>query len=258
LSASRPVGREFFDDLFRAYEKSPGVRALMRTALDERLPPEVEPYSFITLHTLETLAKQLRLTADSLLVDLACGRGGPGMWITRATGARLIGVDLSAVAVRQARSRTAAFGLQGRAEFRIGELWATGVADAQADALMCLDSVHFAADRGLVAREVCRILRPGGTFVSLGWEPRDAGDNRMPEPLAGLDLGREFRAAGFAEVTVVELPDLQERAEGLFRRVTRIDPGDDSALVQLRAEAAVVLPLMPLLRRVHITAIRPR
>ncbi|RZU51347.1 methyltransferase family protein [Krasilnikovia cinnamomea] len=258
MSASRPIDAAFFDDLFGAYERSPAIRALMRSALDERLPVEVEPYSFVTMNALEAIAQQLRLSTDALLVDLACGRGGPGMWITRATGARLIGVDFSAVAVTQARARIAAFRLQDRAEFRIGELHATGLTDAQADALLCVDSVQFAGDPRLVAQEAARVLRPGGSLVFTGWEPRETGDHRLPECFVNLDFGGLLRTAGFDEVAVTHRPDLQRRQQAVFRRALATDPGRDRAMTQLRAEAVRMLPLMPLLRRVHITAVRAR
>lgn len=34
-------------------------------------------------------ARALRLGADQLLVDLACGAGGPGLWVASESGARL-------------------------------------------------------------------------------------------------------------------------------------------------------------------------
>lgn len=40
-----------------------------------------------------------------MLLDLACGRGGYGLTIAARTGARLIGVDFSAEAIRQAAYR---------------------------------------------------------------------------------------------------------------------------------------------------------
>jgi hypothetical protein len=55
------------------------------------------------------------------LVDLACGRGGPGLWLARAAGAALTGVDFSAVAVAQAAGRAALFGMAANTEFVVGD-----------------------------------------------------------------------------------------------------------------------------------------
>ena len=51
------------------------------------------------------IAAELRLKPGDVLLDLACGRPWYGLEIAGRTGARLIGVDFSAEAVRQARPR---------------------------------------------------------------------------------------------------------------------------------------------------------
>jgi ubiquinone/menaquinone biosynthesis C-methylase UbiE len=250
------VPARFYDDLFRAYERSPLLRPLMRAALDESLPVEIEPYSFVTMNALREIRDGLRLAAGELLVDLACGRGGPGMWVARGAGVRLIGVDFSAVAVTQARARVPVFRLAGTAEFRIGNLHATGLDDGQADALMCVDSFQFAADPQLAAGEAWRVLRPGGRSVFTCWQAREAGDPGVPEAFARLEIGHALRTAGFAEVLVAERPGWQECEQSVFRRALATDPGDDPALLQLRAEADRMLPLIPRLRRLIVTAVR--
>jgi SAM-dependent methyltransferase len=256
MSAVRTVTAEFFDGIFEAYERSPVLPELMRSALDERLPTEVEPYSFITLNALTEIKARLRLAAGELLVDLACGRGGPGMWVARGAGGRLVGVDFSAVAVAQARARVEAFQLAGRAQFRVGQLQATGLAEAAADALMCVDAIQFAGDPALAVREVLRVLRPGGRAVFTTWEAREAGDRSVPEKLARLDLARLLRVAGFAEVRIAERPEWHRREHAVCRQVLATDPGDDPAVQQLRSEAGRILPLIPRLRRVIITGRR--
>jgi tRNA/tmRNA/rRNA uracil-C5-methylase (TrmA/RlmC/RlmD family) len=63
------------------------------------------------------------------LVDLACGRGGYGLEIAARTRARLVGVDFSAEAVRQAGEQASRLGRE--AEFRVGDLAAAGLAPAR-------------------------------------------------------------------------------------------------------------------------------
>src|SRR4051812_43905822 len=83
VSETRAGRAKVFDDIFLAYERSARLPALMRLALDETLPPEVEPYSFVTVPALHEIARELQLTARELLVDLGCGRGGPGIWVAQ-------------------------------------------------------------------------------------------------------------------------------------------------------------------------------
>jgi Ohr subfamily peroxiredoxin len=84
------------------------------------------------------------------LVDLACGRGGYGLEIAARTGARLIGIDFSAEAVRQAREQARRLGVT--ADFRIGDLAATGLDAGSADAVLCVDAIHFAPQPDAAAR----------------------------------------------------------------------------------------------------------
>lgn len=68
------------------------------------------------------LVSGLRVGAGQRLLDLACGRGGVGLWLARATGAQLTGVDWSPVVVREATARAPEFVPAQRASFAVGDL----------------------------------------------------------------------------------------------------------------------------------------
>jgi len=120
----------------------------------------------ITLeYTVPRSVAGLRVGPGERLVDLACGSGGPGLWIARASGADLVGVDWSPVAVEAARRRAADFLPEGRARFVVGELADSGLPSGQAAAAVCLDAVAFAPDRVAALREVRRLLRADGRYV---------------------------------------------------------------------------------------------
>jgi len=68
-------------------------------------PAEIEPYSFVSIALLCHMANALGISPGNRLVDLGCGRGGPGLWPAQSQGTALIGVDFSTVAVRQATAR---------------------------------------------------------------------------------------------------------------------------------------------------------
>jgi SAM-dependent methyltransferase len=126
-----------FDTEFATVAGSPGVRRVWRQASPD-LPSQIEPYSFVSVALLRHVADALALLPGTTLVDLGCGRGGPGFWLARVQGAQLIGVDFSAVAVQQATDRAGLFGLADRARFVVGDLAATGLADGAADAVVSI------------------------------------------------------------------------------------------------------------------------
>jgi len=168
-----------FDRAFTAAAASPGVRRVWELA-GSGLPPHIEPFSFVTAGLLRCVTQALDLSPGQALVDLGCGRGGPGLWLAREAGAWLTGVDFSPVAVSQAAHRAALFGLAGRARFVVGDLARTGLPDDSADAAVSVDAFHFAADPAAAAREVLRVLRPGRRLVLTGWQPKVPGDPRLP------------------------------------------------------------------------------
>jgi len=103
------------------------------------LPSHLLSTSLLGWDGIAEAALGLRLFPGGTLVDLACGSGGYGQEIAARTGARLVGVDFSAEAVRQARERTRRLG--ATADFRIGDLATTGLDAGSADAVLCVDAI---------------------------------------------------------------------------------------------------------------------
>jgi SAM-dependent methyltransferase len=91
--------------------------------------------------------------------------------------------------VRQAREQARRLGTI--ADFRIGDLAATGLDAGSADAVLCVDAIHFAAQPDAAYCEIRRILTPGGRAVLTNWEPLERDDQRLPGRLRRVDLGRD-------------------------------------------------------------------
>ena len=83
-----------YDLVYEAIPRSQTLARIWREhACGPDYPAGFEHISFITLDELRTFIRELRLAPGSRLVDLACGMGGPGLWIAREAEAELIGVD---------------------------------------------------------------------------------------------------------------------------------------------------------------------
>ena len=245
-----------FDEGFAAIAASPGIRRVWET-VDPDLPPATEPFSFVSVALLRHVAHALALSPGQTLVDLGCGRGGPGLWLAQSQGVSLIGVDFSAVAVQQASCRAVLFGLADTARFVVGDLVATGLADGTADAVVSIDALHLAADLAAAGREVLRVLRPDHRLVLTGWQPRTPDDSRLPSRMR-IDWAAALRSVGFVEVQVESRPEWHD----LFTRVYLValdlgGPGEDVALAALQDEARQHLPIAELVDLVVVTATRP-
>jgi ubiquinone/menaquinone biosynthesis C-methylase UbiE len=253
---SAPPTAAEFDENFSMVGASAGLRRVWELAAPD-LPPEVEPFSFVSAALLRHVAQALRLSPGQTLADLGCGRGGPGLWLAREAGVSLVGVDFSPVAIDQATHRAALFGVTATARFIVGDLTSTGLPDEHADAAVSIDAFHFAADPAAAAAEARRILRPAGRLVLTNWQPKVPDDARLPARLR-IDWPQLLRGAGFGDVGVEEQPEWHD----LYTRVYRVaidlgDPHDDSGLASLQDEARRRLPEAGLTRRVVVTATAP-
>jgi len=81
------------------------------------LPPYLLSTSLLGWDGIAEAAASLRLSAGSTLVDLGCGRGGYGLEIAARSKARLVGVDFSAEAARQAREQARRLGATADAPY---------------------------------------------------------------------------------------------------------------------------------------------
>ena len=108
----------------------------------------------------------LRLTAESKLLDVACGSGGPTLRIARLTGCSVHGIDLHEQAVAEARIRAEREGLSDRARFeQLDASQPLPFPDASFDRLICIDAVNHLPNRQRIFSEWARILRPDGRLV---------------------------------------------------------------------------------------------
>jgi len=241
-----------FDQWYTEMGESPRRDEIVHRTLG--LPPELESSSLLPWSGIAEIVDALGLGAGELLADLACGRGGYGMEVARRTGARLIGVDFSTVAVAQARARVGSFGLDGRAEFVVGDLVGNGLASAIADAALCVDAVQFANTAVDAVREARRILKPGGRLAFTCWEPVDPADERIPDRLREVNLGRDLAAGGFTDAEVIDKPQWRDAERALWEAAVSVEPGDDAALQSLHDEAVRIGPIFDGMRRVLATA----
>lgn len=248
---------EYFDEWYADIGRSTGRQRLFTQHLG--LPDAVGPSNMVPLDGLREIATSLALQAGQLLVDLACGRGGPGMWIAQQLAARLVGVDFSAEAVTQATSRRQLFGLDEdtAARFVVGSLESTGLPSGGAEAVICIDAFQFADDGVQGATEIRRILRPGGRVILTSWEPVDRSDAGLSERIRKVDLAASLTAAGFRDVDRRERPEWHQVAHSLWQAAMAIAPGGDPALVSTREEAERSLANHDRLSRVMATATAP-
>jgi SAM-dependent methyltransferase len=244
---------EDFDAWYADQAATPAVAAIMNRHLG--FPPQLRAGA-VAAEAIPELAAELHLSRGDTLVDLACGRGAYGLLIAQRTGASLIGVDFSAQALAEAREQAARLGT-GDADFRVGDLMATGLPAASARAALCTDAIQFPDEPGKAYGEIARILKPGGRVALTCWESADGAGEQVPPRVRRVSLAQDLRQAGFTDIEVRERPSWLAREHALWEEAAAIDPGDDPALRSLHDEGVRSLEWAPLSRRVLAVATRP-
>ncbi len=116
----------------------------------------------------ELLADAADLRAGSRVLDVAGGSGNTALAAARS-GARVTSLDYVPSLLERAARRAAAEGLA--VETVEGDAQALPFPDASFDAAISAVGVMFAPDQPRAARELLRVVRPGGTIALASWTP---------------------------------------------------------------------------------------
>jgi SAM-dependent methyltransferase len=121
--------------------------------------------------------RMLELTAPrpgERVLELACGTGGPGLDAAALVepGGDVVVSDFSAEMTAAADRRIAELGLHN-ASTRVLDIEAIDEPDASYDVVLCREGLMLVPDPELGAREIRRVLRPGGRVAVSVWGPRE-------------------------------------------------------------------------------------
>lgn len=143
--------------------------------------------------------------AGTRVLEVGSGRGGGAAYLARAHGpSEVVGLDYSPATVRRARRLNAA---TPNLSFEQGDAERLPFPDASFDVVVNIESSHCYADVPAFAREVARVLKPGGWFTF--------ADMRAKSMAADLDAklaapGLERAAARDISAGVVRALDAAE------------------------------------------------
>jgi SAM-dependent methyltransferase len=250
-----------YDAVYAALPGSPTFHRIWSSlACGADYPAEFGHISFLTLGELRELTERLELSGG-LVVDLACGAGGPGLWVASMTHSRLVGIDLSAAGLLQARRRAAV--MQASATFVRATLSAVALQRGQADAAMSVDALQYVPDKQAAVAEVARVLRPGARLVFTAFELEP--DHVSDLPVLGDDAVSDYRplleGSGFVVEMYEETPGWKGRVVATYEAV--LEAGDvlgqelgAEAFAALAFEMMLTLERDPYRRRVLAVARR--
>lgn len=134
----------------------------------------VDQQGFMRAGDIRRLAHAAGVGRDTRVLDLCCGRGGPGQLLAEELGREVLGVDADPVAIDIARER--AGGLPCRYEVgHVPPLPAGGF-----DVVLLLETMLAFRDKQALLRAVRAALEPGGRFAATF----EVGEALTPEEAA--------------------------------------------------------------------------
>src|SRR4051812_14934652 len=151
-------------DLYSSYSRF-GDHVL--TAIrQETFETDIGQNSWITVEEYDRFLSWLRLGAESHVLEVASGSGGPALYAATKTRCRVTGVDASEAGVATASQKAAASGQSERVKFRLADANAPLPFEANSfDGLLCMDSMNHFPNRLGVLKEWHRLLRVGHRAV---------------------------------------------------------------------------------------------
>ncbi|MDF5716119.1 MAG: methyltransferase domain-containing protein [Rhizonema sp. NSF051] len=111
-----------------------------------------------------------KLPPGSTVLDVGCGIGGSSRILARDYGFAVTGITISPNQVKRASELTP-FGLN--VQFAVDDAMALSFPDASFDVVWSIEAGPHMPDKAVFARELMRVLKPGGVLVLADWNQRD-------------------------------------------------------------------------------------
>lgn len=141
-------------------------------------PPRQKPFIQAKVDFVHEMARWGgldQLPSGTTLLDVGCGIGGSSRILAKDYGFEVTGVTISSQQVRRAQELTP----EGvSAQFRVDDALALSYPDASFDVVWSVEAGPHMPDKALFAKELLRVLKPGGILVVADWNQRD--DRRRP------------------------------------------------------------------------------
>jgi SAM-dependent methyltransferase len=186
-------------------------------------------------------AGQLQVGTGARVLDLGCGLGGPGAWLSRHLGCMVVGIDVMETEIRGARKLFP----------EVGSIVATSSAlpfrDSEFDAAWSLGALEMIEEKRDALTETHRVLKPGARFAIYGFIALEPLEHQpLGDHLVGRDeLRTVIRETGFTIASEDCATGLQrgpqewtDAVRHMRSQVARDHPGDPILLAEQRERIA--------------------
>jgi SAM-dependent methyltransferase len=244
-------------NLYYGIEKGKYYQSIRKKAFGDEYPEGLDPDGYITMSDLHNYVKYLNRRPENTIIDLGCGKGGPGMWIAREIGCNYVGIDKSHKAIEIANRRIKEFGTEDKMKFITGDFSSIKFSDNQFDGAISADALQMIHDPSAtqqVLYEIHRILQIGAPFLFICGEvhfPNRVSDYRPLLEKAGFKIEKYDEIPDWKRPRRLVLQQILESRDVLLKEAGKLGA---SFIVN---EALTDLPVLDRLRRIFAVARKP-
>ncbi|MEM8604782.1 MAG: methyltransferase domain-containing protein [Cyanobacteria bacterium P01_H01_bin.121] len=137
-------------------------------------PPRRKDFRVAKAHFVHEMTRWSGLDqwpAGTTVLDVGCGIGGSSRMLARDYGFTVTGITISPQQVKRASELTPA-GLT--AHFQVDDAMKLSFPDASFDVVWSIEAGPHMPDKAVFAKELLRVVKPGGLLVVADWNQRDA------------------------------------------------------------------------------------
>jgi ubiquinone/menaquinone biosynthesis C-methylase UbiE len=196
----------------------------------ETVGEDIGQNSWLTADEFRRHFQWLNLNAESHVLEIASGSGGPALFMAHTTGCRVTALDNNDNAIHTGNRMAEEQKLDDRVRFQTADASKPlPFGDLSFDAVICIDAINHLPERLQVLKEWHRVLKPGGHILFTD-----------PITVTGLLTNEEIAIRSSIGFFLFAPPDIDGQliSEAGFELLRREDVTDNVAQIAGRWHAA--------------------
>ena len=171
-------GNEQYEDLnedrYKSYYRHSGrsetLEEIWSNAFGNNYPVGLNHFGFLTNTDLKMFISLLTTKQGDVLLDIGCGKGGPGLKIAEEKKLKLFGIDIIPEAIGEANLLKENFNLSYKPKFEVGGFCNIPMPSNSVDSIISIDAFWMVKNKVEALKEIKRVAKSGAQFIFTTWD----------------------------------------------------------------------------------------